>query len=144
MNSCFFSGRLTEDPTLNQYETSKKCFFSIAIQNNSKDKEPMFLEFNAWDARADFCSQYLKKGMRVFVQGHLVSSSWTGRDGKKNIKLVCVVDRIEPIFPPKNTSMETSSPIPDMPSSKELFEPANPTSTNSLDKVLGIEDEPIF
>jgi len=144
MNSCFFSGRLTEDPTLNQYETSKKCFFSVAIQNNSKDKEPMFLEFNAWDSRADFCAQYLKKGMRVFAQGHLVSSSWTGKDGRKNMKLVCVVDRIEPIFPPKPPEPSEGSSIPDMPSSQELFEPTNPAATKSLDNVLGLDNEPIF
>ena len=142
MNSCFFSGRLTDDPVLNEYEQSKKCFFSVAIQNTTKDKSAMFLEFNAWDARADFCAQYLKKGMRVFVQGHMVSSSWTGKDGKKNNKFVCVVDRIEPIFPPKNAEPEG---IPEMPSSKEIFdEPANPTAATSVTEVLGVDEEPVF
>ena len=142
MNTCFFSGRLTEDPTLREYNDNKKCFFSIAVSNNYKTKEAMFIECNAWGPRAEFCSQYLKKGMRVFLQGHLTSSNWVGQDGKKNNKFVCVLDRIEPIFPPK---VEPSSEVPEMPSSQEIFdEPSKPTDNTSIDEMLGIEEEPIF
>ena len=142
MNTCLFSGRLTEDPTLKEYNDNKKCFFSIAVSNNYKTKDAMFIECNAWAARAEFCSQYLKKGMRLFVQGHLTSSNWVGQDGIKNSKFICVLDRIEPIFPPKSESL---SGMPEMPSSREIFdEPSKPTDATSVEEMFDQDDEPIF
>ena len=37
----------------------------------------------AWNALAEVCSEYLRTGSRVYVEGRLQSRTWTGDDGQE-------------------------------------------------------------
>ena len=81
-------GNLTQDPVHRTVTGGKSlCTFSIAINNNKG--EPFFIEVAVWEKLADTCGQFLKKGARVFVEGSLRSSTWSGRDGQRKTKTSC-------------------------------------------------------
>lgn len=67
---------LVSDPELKEVGQNKKvCKMRIAISNpNSKSK--CFIDCEAWDRNAEICSQYLKKGRDVLIQGELCMDSW--------------------------------------------------------------------
>jgi len=81
-------GNLTHDPVHRTVTGDKSlCTFSIAI-NNGKNAA-FFIEVAVWEKLADTCAQFLKKGAKVFVEGSLRTSTWTGRDGQQKNKTSC-------------------------------------------------------
>lgn len=53
--------------------------------SSSNAKTKNFIDAEAWDRQAEICSQYLKKGREVLIQGELCMDSWE-KDGKKASK----------------------------------------------------------
>lgn len=75
-NTIITACHLVNDPELKEINSDKKvCKMRIAISNpNSKTK--CFIDCEAWDRNAEICSQYLKKGREVLIQGELCMDSW--------------------------------------------------------------------
>jgi single-strand DNA-binding protein len=75
-NTIITACHLVNDPELKEIGSDKKvCKMRIAISNpNSKTK--CFIDCEAWDRNAEICSQYLKKGREVLIQGELCMDSW--------------------------------------------------------------------
>lgn len=103
-NSVILVGRLTRDPELKRTTTSKSvCRFDIAISsrikdqvtNEWKDSDPTFVPIIVWGDQADRCNDRLRKGMPVYVEGRLKSSSWQSTDGTKKSRLEVVASRIQ-------------------------------------------------
>ncbi|MDK1029348.1 MAG: single-stranded DNA-binding protein [Anaerolineae bacterium] len=68
--------------------------FSVATNrqytssNGEKVKETIWFRISAWGKQAEVCNQYVKKGMKVLVEGRLTADQetggpriWTGKDG---------------------------------------------------------------
>jgi single-strand DNA-binding protein len=79
---------LTRDPELKRSEGKKPvCIFGLATNRNwtteigEKREETEFHRIIAWDKLAETCSQYLKKGRLVHVEGRLQTRPYTGQDG---------------------------------------------------------------
>lgn len=49
--------------------------------NGEQREETEFHNVVAWGKLAEICSQLLKKGRRVYVEGRLRTHSWEGKDG---------------------------------------------------------------
>ena len=76
---------LVSDPELKEIGSGKKvCKMRVCISGqNAKTKN--FIDVEAWDRQAEVCSQYLKKGREILIQGELCMDSWE-KDGKKASK----------------------------------------------------------
>jgi len=91
--NCFVGiGRLTRDPELRYTPSGKAiCKFGLAInrsyknQDGSNIEDTLFINISAWGRQAEHCSQFLKKGRRVAVNGELRSNNWQDRDGNKRV-----------------------------------------------------------
>lgn len=91
--NCFVGiGRLTRDPELRYTPSGKSiCKFGLAINRSYKNQEgnniedTLFINISAWGRQAEHCSQFLKKGRRVAVNGELRSNNWQDRDGNKRV-----------------------------------------------------------
>jgi len=103
-NSVILVGRLTRDPELKRTTTSKSvCRFDIAISsrikdqvtNEWKDSDPTFVPIIVWGDQADRCNDRLRKGMPVYVEGRLKTSSWQSTDGTKKSRLEVVASRVQ-------------------------------------------------
>ena len=84
-------GNLERDPE-SRYTASGEaiCNFSIACTETWKDKQTgerkemtEWVRISAFGKLAEICSQYLKKGSQVYVEGSLRTRKWTDKDGQE-------------------------------------------------------------
>ncbi len=85
-------GRLTRDPELRYTPSGKAvCKFGLAINRNYRNQDgnnvedTLFINVSSWGRQAEHCSQFLKKGRRVAINGELKSNSWQDREGNKRV-----------------------------------------------------------
>lgn len=84
-------GNLGRDPET-RYTASGEaiCNFSIACTESWKDKQSgerkemtEWVRISAFGKLAEICSQYLKKGSQVYVEGSLRTRKWTDKEGQE-------------------------------------------------------------
>jgi len=92
LNSFVGIGRLTRDPELRYTPSGTAvCKFGLAINRSYRNQEgnnvedTLFINVSAWGRQAEHCSQFLKKGKRVAINGELRSNSWQDREGNKRV-----------------------------------------------------------
>ena len=102
LNKVLLIGNLTRDPELSNLSSGTALAkLGMALNRRYKDKsgeakeEVCFVDVEAWGKTAEFCSNYLAKGRRVFVEGRLKYSQWEGSDGSKRNKLTITADRVQ-------------------------------------------------
>lgn len=109
LNKVMLIGRLTRDPEVKTFSNGGKVAkMGFAVNNRKKNMQsgewedvPVWIDLKVFNRetgakKADLAESSLKKGAQIFVEGHLVLEEWTGKeDGKKQSKLVVVVDNFE-------------------------------------------------
>ena len=97
INSVTLCGRLTKDAYLNQYTTSSKHTFTIAVDKRVKkdgnwETVTNYFDIEAWNV--GYLSNSLKKGRQVVVCGELDTSTYE-KDGQKVKRIFIRADRIQ-------------------------------------------------
>ena len=84
MNVVILIGRLTADPVITRTQDGK-CVarYSLAVERKSRDNTADFIQCVAWDKRGEFAEQYLRKGVKISIRGHIQTGSYTNRQGQK-------------------------------------------------------------
>jgi single-strand DNA-binding protein len=102
LNKVFLIGNLTRDPELRYIPSgSAVASFTMAMnrvfkmQTGEKKEEVSFVRVVVWGRMAEVCSEYLKKGRPVFVEGRLQSRSWDGADGQKRNTLEVIAINVQ-------------------------------------------------
>lgn len=98
INKVILIGNLTRDAELKETSggqpiatfglaTNRQWVTKDGDRNNSSE----FHEVVAWGKLAEICSQYLKKGKLVYIEGYLKTRSWDHEDGTKRYRteVVC-------------------------------------------------------
>ena len=102
VNKVILVGNLGRDPEIrNAQDGTKIANFSVATSETWRDKATgerkdrtewhRIVIFN--DRLADIAQQYLKKGMKVFVEGQLQTRKWTDKDGHDKYTTEIVLQR---------------------------------------------------
>lgn len=103
MNDCKFTGRLTKDIELRFSEGEKEMAIGktcIAVETGfGNNKKTAFVNLVMFGKNAENMEKYLKKGIKVLVNTHYQTGSYTGKDGKKVYTNDFVVDSFEFIEP---------------------------------------------
>jgi len=101
LNKAMLIGNLTRDPeTRNTAGGQTVASFSIATnlvwtdQSGQQQKKVEFHNIIAWRKLADVCAKYLKKGSKVYVEGRLQTTDWTGQDGVKRYRTEIVLENM--------------------------------------------------
>lgn len=101
LNKVTLIGNITRDPEMRTTPTGTSvASFSIATNYAWKDqagqmqKKAEFHNIVAWRKLADICSQYLKKGAKIYIEGRLQTRDWTGQDGVKRYRTEIVADNM--------------------------------------------------
>src|SRR5689334_2139198 len=99
LNKVQLIGRLGQDPELKYTQSGVALVsFSVATGTKWKDQEGNWQErtewhnVKAWRGLAETCSNYLKKGSKVYVEGRLETSNWEDENKKKHYKTEIVID----------------------------------------------------
>ena len=90
-------GRLTKDPEVKQTETSTLARFSIAVDRRFKksDEASDFFDIVAFGKQAEFVSSFLKKGVKIVMEGRLQNNNYTNKEGKKVYANQIVAESLE-------------------------------------------------
>jgi len=83
MNVVILMGRLTADPELRQTDSTTVASYTLAVDRIGKDKGADFIRCKAFGKSADFAEKYLKKGLKIAVEGRISTGSYTNKDGQK-------------------------------------------------------------
>ena len=106
INKAILIGNLTRDPEMRYTPDGQPVTtFGVATNRNwtSKDGEKKedaeFHNLVAWGKLAEICSQILKKGRRVYVEGRLQTRSWEGKDGVQRQRTEIVIEDMVALDP---------------------------------------------
>ncbi len=112
INKTFLLGNLTRDPDVRYLPSGTMVSeFDLAVNRTYKDKngeqkqETLFIRIESMGKLAEFVSEYLKKGRRVYVEGRLRKDSWESKEGQKRSRIVLHSDRIQ-FADPRPSSQE--------------------------------------
>ncbi len=86
-------GNLTADPEVRHTSSNKTVAqFRVAANHewNGQGKAVSYFPVECWEKLAEICSQYLRKGSRVTVQGELREDRWEDKAGKKHSRIKVV------------------------------------------------------
>ena len=89
MNDCKFSGRPTRDPEIRYTEGAQPMAvarYTLAVDRKYKKEggqQADFLSIVAFGKTAEFVEKYIKKGIKVIVECHAQSGSYTNKNGNK-------------------------------------------------------------
>jgi len=101
LNRVQIIGNLTRDPEVRQIPGgSSVATFSVATnftwtdQSGQKQEKAEFHNVVAWRKLAEICGQYLKKGMKVYLDGRIQTRDWEGEDGVKRYRTEIIVENM--------------------------------------------------
>jgi single-strand DNA-binding protein len=103
LNQCSFIGRLGRDPETRYMPSGKAVAnFSIAVGSKWKDKSSgdskestEWVNIVAFDKLGEICSQYLKKGAQVFIQGAFKTRKWKDKEGKDRYSTEIIANQMQ-------------------------------------------------
>ena len=114
MNLTIHIGRMTKDPELRRTTTGKSvCSFSLAVRNDFKNAEgnydSTFLDFVAFDIKADAIAKYAHKGDRIAIVGKCAPRYYENKEGRKVRVDEIKVNDFEFLEPKKDRPAATSN-----------------------------------
>lgn len=99
LNKVMLIGNLTRDPEVKTTpQGTTVTTFSVATNMTWKDasgarqEKVEYHNVVAWRKLAEICGQYLKKGMKVYIEGRLQTRDWQAQDGGKRYRTEIVAD----------------------------------------------------
>lgn len=103
INNIMMVGNLTADPEYHITKTTRAMVanFRIAWSEKFKTKDGQvreracFINVSAWLKLAELCKKFLEKGDKVYVEGKLLTRSWTDKEGQQKQNLEILANRIE-------------------------------------------------
>lgn len=114
MNKVFLMGRLCSDPDVRRSAEGKPIArYTLAVDRNKEETD--FITCVAFLKNAEFVERFLKKGVKIIIEGRMHSGSYVNREGKKVYTMDVIVDHHE-FAEPKQASKEageTFMAIPD-------------------------------
>lgn len=141
MNKVILVGRLTRDPEV-RYSSGDQAMaiarYSLAVDrrgrrdSSSGDQQTAdFINIVAFGRDGEFAEKYLRKGMRILVEGRIQTGSYTNKDGQKVYTTDVVVERHE--FVESKGSTQGGS-------SADAFVPAPSGQSDGGDGFMNIPD----
>lgn len=103
INKVMISGNLTRDAELRTTPSGTSILsFGVAVNDRRRNANgewedyPNFIDCTMFGRRAEALQNYLKKGLKVAIEGRLHYSSWEDRNsGQRRSKLDVTVDELE-------------------------------------------------
>ncbi len=143
LNKAMIIGNLTRDPeTRNTPSGQTVTSFSVAtnmVWNDQSGQQQRKAEFHnvvAWRRLAEICGQYLQKGSKVYIEGRLQTSDWTGQDGVKRYRTEIIAENMIMLDGKGNSESNTNY------EKVETNSPENKTSEENSEEEIKVENIP--
>ncbi len=99
LNKVMLIGNLTRDPEVRTTaQGASVATFAVATNlrwtnaAGEKQEKAEFHNLVAWRRLADIAGQYLRRGMKIYVEGRLQTRSWDDAQGQKHWRTEVVAD----------------------------------------------------
>ncbi len=123
INIVVLKGNLTRDPEARETKNGTPVAkFSIAVNRKfrtvaGEDREDVaFVDIETYSGQATSCTEYLRKGSEVLVQGRLKQDTWERKDGTKASKLLVRADAVQFLRRTKlDDKYNSEKPLPQIP-----------------------------
>ena len=117
LNKALVFGNLTRDPDSRSLPNGTAvASFSVATNRTWKDKngvkqeDVQYHNIVTFARQAELCTQYLRKGSSVLVEGRMQTRNWDAPDGTKKYRTEIVADSIQ--FGPRPGGERSSAGAP--------------------------------
>jgi len=94
LNKIMLIGNLGRDPEMRFTPSGKPVtHFTLAVTRSRRTPDGEFVNetewfrINCWDRQAEIADQYLSKGSKIYVEGRVHLSQYTGNDGQERASL---------------------------------------------------------
>lgn len=122
MNKHIAIGRLTRDPELRATQSGRQvATFRLAVDRRVKkgaEQTADFFDYVAFDERAKFVAERLKKGMKILVESRPQNNNYTKQDGTKVYGNEDYVENIEFVESRKEAEEAAESAESDAPAAQ--------------------------
>lgn len=102
MNKVILMGRPTRDPEVRYSQSAEPIAiarYTLAVDRRGRrdngEQTADFISCIAFRQKAEFAERYLQKGIKIAVVGHILTGSYTNRDGQKVYTTDVVIDEQE-------------------------------------------------
>jgi single-strand DNA-binding protein len=112
MNVVILMGRLTAAPEIRQTDSTTVASYTLAVDRIGKDKGADFIRCKAFGKSADFAEKYLKKGLKIAVEGRISTGSYTNKEGQK-VYTTDVIVNAHHFAESKGEAAPSAPPTPD-------------------------------
>lgn len=146
VNKVILIGNLTRDPEMRQTPNGQNVTtFGIATnrewatKTGDRKNSAEFHECVAWARLAEICSQHLKKGQLVYIEGYLKTRSWDSLEGVRKFKTEIVVKDMIRLEKRNSSDQDYKDYIPEeeeMNFEEEEFEPAQSPAPSMDDAAM--------
>jgi single-strand DNA-binding protein len=129
MNKIILIGNVGQDPTIRNAQGSNVATYSFAVNKRKKDSNGAPIEvttwFNceSWNKTAEFAEKFIKKGMKLFVEGELNVEKYNDKDGIERTSIKVRVERVEILSSMKDGNAENVQQQAPISSSTEEQDP---------------------
>jgi single-strand DNA-binding protein len=138
VNKVILIGNLGKDPEVRHLENGASVAnFSIATSESYTDKNSGEKKENTdwhdivvWRGLAEVAEKYLKKGMKIYVEGRLKKRSWQDKEGQTRYTSEVVADQL---------TILTRPDVSDRPVNEPNY--SNPGTPSPLEKIKDFKDE---
>lgn len=118
VNKVILIGNLGKDPEVRRLESgSVVANFPLATSESYTDKSSGerrestdWHDIVVWRGLAEVVEKYVRKGMKVYVEGRLKKRSWQDKDGQTRYTTEVLCDNLTILSKPENTEKPTNQP----------------------------------
>jgi len=140
INKVILVGNLGADPEL-RYTQSGTAVATLSVATNRrwKDKdgnqqdETEWHRVVVWAQSAEFCGNYLSKGMKVYVEGRLQTRKWQDQSGNDKYTTEIISQTVQNLTPRGGDTGGGGYEEPPMPSEPGSFDPMSGSSSTGED-----------
>ena len=101
LNKVMLIGRVTKEPEVRTLQTGQAvASFSVATNrqwtdaSGQKQEKAEFHNIVAWRKLAEIVQSYVKKGMKIYIEGRMETRSWEDPQGQKKYRTEIVCDNM--------------------------------------------------
>lgn len=149
LNKAIVFGNLTRDPESRALPNGTAvCSFSVATnrtwkdKNGAKQEDVQYHNIVTFARQAELCSQYLRKGSSVLVEGRMQTRNWDAPDGTKKYRTEIVADGIQFGPRPGGDSRGGGAPMSNASSSSQAESSKEPESIQYPQEDINPDDIP--
>jgi single-strand DNA-binding protein len=106
MNKIMLIGNLGKDPEMSYTQSGTAVTrFTLAVnryvkgQSGERKEETEWFNVVAWNQLAETCSNFLRKGQKVYVEGRVQQRKYTDRSGVERNAFDVVINEMEMLTP---------------------------------------------